>query len=78
MQHGRIIDRLADKQVEMEHIGARQVGQDHTDRDGKQEQRLELLHDRKIHKHAADHKHDESFPPFGFGALYQSVNAGRL
>ena len=38
---------------------ARQVGEQHAEGDGEQQQRLELLHDRQIQQHAGDADHHQ-------------------
>ena len=38
---------------------ARQVGEQHAEGDGEQQQRLELLHDRQIQQHAGDEDHHQ-------------------
>ncbi len=64
------------KEVLMEHIGTGQVGKQHTESYGQQQQRLELLDDSQIKQHQRDQNHDdesvmlhEAFEALGIGLV---------
>lgn len=59
----------------VEHIRAGEVGDEHTEGDGHQQQRLKLLYDAQIQQHAGDAKHDEAAP---VAVLGKEVEAGVL
>ena len=46
----------------MEHIGTGEVGDEHTEGDGHQQQRFKLLYDAQVQQHAGDAQHDEAAP----------------
>lgn len=59
----------------VEHIRAGEVGDEHTEGDGHQQQRLKLLYDAQIQQHAGDAQHDEAAP---VAVLGKEVEAGVL
>ena len=50
------------KQIQMEHACARQVGQKHTDRNGQKQQRLKLFANCKIDQHKGNQQHNQRLP----------------
>ena len=54
-----IFDDLLGEVFGMIQFRARQVGEQHAEGDGEQQQRLELLHDRQIQQHAGDEDHHQ-------------------
>ena len=54
---------VVNKQLHMEHLGAGQIGEEHSCGDRQQEQRLKAFLDRKIDEHGDDEIHDECFGP---------------
>lgn len=59
----------------VEHIRAGEVGDEHTEGDRHQQQRLKLLYDAQIQQHAGDAQHDEAAP---VAVLGKEVEAGVL
>ena len=59
----------------VEHIRAGEVGDEHTEGDGHQQQRLKLLYNAQIQQHAGDAQHDEAAP---VAVLGKEVEAGVL
>ena len=59
----------------VEHIRAGEVGDEHTEGDGHQQQRLKLLYDAQVQQHAGDAQHDEAAP---VAVLGKEVEAGVL
>ena len=59
----------------VEHIGTGEVGDEHTEGDGHQQQRLKLLYNAQIQQHAGDAQHDEAAP---VAVLGKEVEAGVL
>ena len=53
------------KELGVEKLRAGQVGQEHTDGNGQQEQGLIAAHDRQVHKDPRDHEHNCRLPPIG-------------
>ena len=67
--------RLVDEDIHMEDAVEGQVGHQHTEADGQQQQRLKLLDDGQIQQHAGDAQHDEAAP---VAVLGKEVEAGVL
>lgn len=59
----------------VEHIGTGEVGDEHTEGDGHQQQRFKLLYDAQVQQHAGDAQHDEAAP---VAVLGKEVEAGVL
>ena len=59
----------------VEHIRAGEVGDEHTEGDRHQQQRLKLLYDAQVQQHAGDAQHDEAAP---VAVLGKEVEAGVL
>ena len=59
----------------VEHIRAGEIGDEHTEGDGHQQQRLKPLYDAQIQQHAGNAQHDEAAP---VAVLRKEVEAGVL
>ena len=69
------MDVTAGKQDLMEHIRAGQVGTQHTEGNGQEQQRLKALHNGQIHEDKGNGDHDEAFP---VTVLTKHIEAGLL
>lgn len=69
------VDVASGEEDLVEHIRAGEIGDEHTEGDGHQQQRLKLLYDAQIQQHAGDAQHDEAAP---VAVLGKEVEAGVL
>ena len=69
------MDVTAGKQDLMEHIRAGQVGTQHTEGNGQEQQWLKALHNGQIHEDKGNGDHDEAFP---VTVLTKHIEAGLL
>ena len=65
MQNEAEINVVGNEIIQMEQVRTGDVGQQHTDGDGEQEQGLELLDDGQIDQRGYDHIHDQELPGGG-------------
>ena len=56
------VDVAAGEEDLMVHLRAGQVGDEHTEGNGDQQQGFELLHDGQVHEGEGDHHHDKDLP----------------
>ena len=73
--NGRTV--FMDEQIHVEEVRAGEVGQQHTERDGQQQQRLKFFNNGKIEQCTDDYVHDQCFhKQYGIGDQFR--NTGRV
>ena len=60
------------------HLRPRQVGQEHAEGDGNQQQRFELLHDTQVQQYAGNTDHNETFPVALLGELVKACTVDKI
>ena len=61
---GFLTETISDEEIEMEQLRAGQVGQQHTEGDGEEQQRLVFLLDGQVEQEATEEDHHKVLPTF--------------